>query len=78
MKELEREDLTFNHRNCLLYTAGEKEILLFLIKSCQKIIPLLDQDFKTARKTVQADPHLDNKCKDYISNVIFYLIKKGN
>jgi pantothenate synthetase len=34
MKELERTDLTFNQRNCLLYTSGEKVILNFLIKSC--------------------------------------------
>jgi protein-histidine N-methyltransferase len=34
MKQLERTDLTFNERNCLLYTSGEKVILNFLIKSC--------------------------------------------
>jgi hypothetical protein len=34
MKLLERTDLTFNERNCLLYTSGEKVILNFLIKSC--------------------------------------------
>lgn len=45
-KLLEKEDLTFNIRNCLLYTQGEKKILLFLIRSCQKILPLLDMDFK--------------------------------
>lgn len=27
LRELEREDLTFNERNCLLYTSGEKTIL---------------------------------------------------
>ena len=46
LKILEREDLTFNHRNCLLYTSGEKKILLFLISACKKILPLLDMDFK--------------------------------
>lgn len=76
LKELQREDLTFNERNCLLYTSGEKQILQFLIRSCQKMIPLFDMDFKTARKIVEKDAELDT-CKDYISNCVFYLIKKG-
>lgn len=76
LKLLEQEDLTENVRNCLLYTSGEKKILLFLMTSCQKILPLLDMDFKTARKAVQSDEDLE-KCKEYISNVVFYLIKKA-
>ncbi len=46
LKELERKDLTFNESNCLLYTSGEKTILTFLINTCQKMLPLLDMDFK--------------------------------
>ena len=42
----ERKDLTFNERNCLLFRSGEKEILTYLIKIAQKILPLLDMDFK--------------------------------
>ena len=49
LKALEREDLTFNHRNCLLYTSGEKVILNFLINTCQKILPLFDMDFKVSQ-----------------------------
>ena len=45
LKALEREDLTFNHRNCLLYTSGEKVILNFLINTCQKLLPLFDMYF---------------------------------
>jgi hypothetical protein len=41
------------------------------------MIPLFDMDFKTARKSVEKDSDLD-LCKDYISNCVFYLIKKGN
>lgn len=46
LKELERTDLTFNQSNSLLYTSGEKVILNFLINSCQKMLPLLDMEFK--------------------------------
>ena len=46
LKELEREDLTFNQRNSLLYTSGEKVILTFLMNSAKKILPLFDMDFK--------------------------------
>lgn len=46
------------------------------MRSCQKILPLFDMDFKTARKIVEKDAALDS-CKDYISNCVFYLIKKG-
>lgn len=42
----ERTDLTFNERNCVLYRSGEKQILKFLMSSTQRILPLLDMDFK--------------------------------
>lgn len=42
----ERDDLTFNLRNCVLFRSGEKSILRFLINSTSKILPLLDMDFK--------------------------------
>lgn len=47
-KLLEREDLTFNERNCVLYRLGEKEILVFLMDTAQRILPLLDMDFKVS------------------------------
>lgn len=42
-----------------------------------KITPLLDMEFKSARKIVEKDRNLD-ECSDYISNCIYYLIKKEN
>ena len=42
----EDKNLTFNLSNCLLYRVGEKKILQFLINTSQKILPLLDMDFK--------------------------------
>lgn len=38
---------------------------------------MLDMDFKTARKIVEKDRNLD-ECSEYISNSIYYLIKKEN
>lgn len=46
LKILEREDLTFNQRNCVLFRSGEKKILLFLISIAQKLLPLLDMKSK--------------------------------
>ena len=42
----ERQDLTFNERNCVLYRSGEKAILKFLMNATSKILPMLDMDFK--------------------------------
>jgi protein-histidine N-methyltransferase len=77
MITLERTDLTFNERNCTLFRAGEKKILFTLMFYSEKIIPLLDMDFKTARKTVEKIRELD-ECSDYLTNSIYYLIKKEN
>jgi hypothetical protein len=43
---LNNKDLTFNHRNCVLFRSGEKEILLFLIKTTERILSLFDLEFK--------------------------------
>lgn len=69
--------MTFNQRNCVLYRHGEKKILLALMIFVEKILPMLDMDFKNARKIVEKDRNLD-ECSDYISNSIYYLIKKEN
>jgi hypothetical protein len=45
-KVLEREDLTFNLRNCILYRHGEKKILIYLMEVVKKLLPLFDMDFK--------------------------------
>ena len=77
MKILERDDLTFNQRNATLYRSGEKKILFTLMYFSEKIIPLLDMDFKTARKSVEKIRELD-ECNEYLTNSIYYLIKKEN
>lgn len=71
------KDLTFNERNCVLYRYGEKKILSKLLLYCDMILPLLDMDFKTARKIVEKSRELDD-CSDYITNSIYHLIKKEN
>ena len=49
---LQRDDLTFNQRNCVLFRHGEKVILHFLIDLGDLVINLLGQKFKDAKKTV--------------------------
>ena len=44
----EDKNLTFNHSNCILFRSGEKQILKFLMNATQKILPLLDMDFKVS------------------------------
>lgn len=75
MEILERTDLTFNQRNAVLFRSGEKKILFTLMFYAEKILPLLDMDFKTARQTVTKTRELD-ECSDYLTNAIYYLIKK--
>lgn len=77
MKILERTDLTFNERNAVLYRSGEKKILFTLMFYAETILPLLDMDFKTARTTASKIRELD-ECSDYLTNSIYYLIKKEN
>ena len=45
-KILERDDLTFNLRNCVLYRHGEKKILIYLMEVVKKLLPLFDMNFK--------------------------------
>ncbi len=72
-----RKDLTFNQRNAVLYRFGEKQILSKLLLYCDKILPLLDMDFKSARKIVEKTRELDD-CSEYITNSVYYLIRKEN
>lgn len=73
----ENKELTFNERNAVLYRSGEKKILFTLMFYAENILPLLDMDFKTARKTAEKIRQLD-ECNDYLNNSIYYLIKKEN
>ena len=43
----------------------------------EKILPLLDMDFKSARKAVEKVRELD-EASDYLTNSIYDLIKKEN
>jgi len=72
-----RTDLTFNERNCILFRSGEKKILFTLMFYAETILPLLDMDFKTAKKTAEKIRELDD-CSEYLTNSIYYLIKKEN
>jgi len=73
---LQRTDLTFNQRNAVLYRSGEKKILFTLMFYAEKMLPLLDMDFTTARKTASKIRELD-ECSDYLTNSIYHLIKKA-
>ena len=71
------KDLNFNQHNSVLYRFGEKKILSKLLLYCDRILPLLDMDFKTARKIVEKSREFDD-CSEYITNSIYHLIKKEN
>lgn len=73
----DKGELTFNQRNCVLYRFGEKKILSKLLLYCDKILPLLEMDFKQAKKTVEKCRELDD-CSEYIKDSIYTLIKKEN
>jgi len=73
---LERTDLTFNERNCVLFRSGEKKILKFLISLADHFIPALDMKFKDAKKALANFPDAE-VCKEYINTVLLNLVKKG-
>ena len=50
MEILERDNLSFNERNCVLFRSGEKEILHFLIEMADYVLKLLEMKFKDAKK----------------------------
>lgn len=57
--------------------SGEKEILTFLIRTCTNVLPMLDMDFKTARKHMNSLPEVD-KYRDYLNGSVLHLIKKAH
>lgn len=77
LEEKKGDELTFNQRNCILYRSGEKKILFTLMYYAENILPLLDMDFKTARKTAEKLKNMED-CSEYLNNSIYYLIKKEN
>lgn len=44
----EDQKLSFNQRNCVLMRSGEKEILTFLVRAADSLVPMLDMDFKVS------------------------------
>ena len=42
------QKLSFNQRNCVLMRSGEKEILTFLMRAADTLLPMLDMDFKVS------------------------------
>lgn len=49
-KDDETHSLSFNERNCVLFRAGEKEILHFYIEFTEYMGSLLGMKFKDAKK----------------------------
>ncbi len=78
MKILEREDLTFNERNCVLFRSGEKEILTFLIDMADYVLKLLEMKFKDAKKFTQNLPANMDSCRDYLQNFCIRLLAQDN
>ena len=74
MQILEREDLTFNERNCTLFRSGEKEILHFLIEMADYVINLLEMKFKDAKKHTQTLPPKMESCRDYLQTHVIRLL----
>ena len=79
LEELKREDLTFNHRNCLLFRSGEKEILHFLSELADYVLRLLSMSFREAKKDAQLIPikfEATGAVRDYLHNIVMPMILK--
>jgi hypothetical protein len=70
--------LSFNHRNCILFRHGEKEILHFLIKFGDLCISLLGEKFKDAKKICQGLPESYENQRDYLQNVLLKIVASDN
>ena len=49
-KDAEKQHLTFNQRNCVLFRKGEKEILNWFIELANYCIKILGMKWKEAKK----------------------------
>jgi len=65
---LKRTDMSFNESNAILFRAGEKEILVFLLNFSGFVLDLLAMKFKDAKKATQNLPAQYNTCRDYLQN----------
>ena len=76
---LEKEDLTFNQRNCLLFRSGEKEILHFFIDLGDYVLKLFSMSFRLAKKETQNLPAKFDKnggVRDYLHNIALPVMLK--
>ena len=78
MQILQRDDLTFNERNCTLFRSGEKEILIFLLDFSNYCIDLLQMKFKDAKKKSQSLDARFESCRDYVQNQCIPLLAKND
>lgn len=74
MEILQREDLSFNERNCVLFRSGEKEILHFLIDMADYVFNVLEMKFKDAKKHTQTLPPKMESCRDYLQTHVVRLL----
>ena len=74
MEILQRDDLSFNTRNCTLFRSGEKEILVFLIELADYVLNLLNMKFKDAKRMTQNLPAKMDSCRDYLQNYCIRLL----
>ena len=74
MEILQRDNLTFNERNCTLFRSGEKEILVFLIEMADYVLVLLEMKFKDAKKYTQTLPAKMESCRDYLQTHVVRLL----
>ena len=75
---LERDNLTFNERNCVLYRSGEKEIMLFMIELADYVLNVLEMKFKDAKKHTQTLPRKMESCRDYLQTHVVKLLATNN
>lgn len=63
-----REELTFNEENCVLFRAGEKEILHYFIEFADHVLDMLELKFAEAKKKSQHLPVKFETTRDYVQN----------
>ena len=78
MEILQRDNLTFNERNCVLFRSGEKEILIFLMDMADYVLNLLEMKFKDAKRHTQSLPPKMDSCRDYLQNFCIRLLAQDN
>lgn len=70
--------MSFNERNCVLFRAGEKEILHFYIEFADYMTSLLQMKWKDAKKETQQLPKQFETARDYIQQSIMPIMLQNN